>query len=83
MIVIEFLGQTLWDGGQVQAEGDEGRKVKMKTKRNGGGEVRMVLVKIEQEGKGNSRALNRNVESKGEDKGDKDSTERGLALFQP
>lgn len=60
---MNFLGQTLWDGGLVQAERDEGRKVKMKTKRNGGREVRMVMeVKIEQEGRGNSRALNRNVE---------------------
>lgn len=64
MIVIEFLGQTLWDGGQDQGTRDEERKVKIKTKRNGGGEVRMVMeVRIEQEGRGNSRALNRKVET--------------------
>lgn len=63
MIVIEFLGQTLWDGGQVHGERDGGKKVNMKTKSNGGGEVRLVMeVSIEQEGRGN-RALNRKVET--------------------
>lgn len=45
-------------------ETHEGRKVKLKTKRNGGGEVRMVMEgRIEQEGRGNSRVLNRKVET--------------------
>lgn len=80
MIVIEFLGRALCDGGQIGRERRDGKE-ESEVEDGGrwsGGKVRAVTkVEIEQKGRGNSIVLYRKVGDSVE-RGDKDRAEREL-----
>lgn len=79
MIVIEFLGRALCDGGQIERERRDGKEEGEDEDggRWSGGKVRAVTeVEIEQKGRGNSIVLYRKVGDSEER--DKDRAEREL-----